>query len=272
MTTMRHFMTLCEGVTNIGDMRAWVDPSKAQLLALAKRITLRGTVVDGHIYVWDARDQTHYGIHSTLVGPEEEYLSEDDFMIGRPSSGEMDDYLNGNEVEIAPGIVLNGNQGALSHPVIRSLIKPTTLRESDEGLFWFWYRPSDGKLVHTDGTHTTEAYYNMGYGVEGEDFDDLADEDILSRALNDGWVRGRYGERSARGSWNALESPNARDLSLQGRRDLVLKTARFVAAHHSFSNLYIDFTIDGAVHDAMDSIHLTDDRLETYLRRGVVRR
>jgi hypothetical protein len=144
--------------------------------------------------------------------------------------------------------------------------------ESDDDLFWFWYRPSDGKLQHAEGTHSTEAYYNMGYGVKGEDFDDLADEDVLSRALNDGWVRGRYGHRKPNGNWNALSTNDQTDLSLQGKRDLVLKTARSVATHHPFANLYIDFTIDGAVHDAMDSVHLSDDRLEAYLRRGVIQK
>ena len=108
-----------EGVTEIDRVPAWVDPSRAQLMALSKKIPLRGTIVDGHIYVWNAEDETHYGIHRILVSYEEDYAGDYDFMIAPPD--DMQDYINGKEVEISPGVFLNGNAGALAHPVIRSL-------------------------------------------------------------------------------------------------------------------------------------------------------
>jgi hypothetical protein len=140
------------------------------------------------------------------------------------------------------------------HQIIESTVSP---------FVQFWYRPSDGTFEDTEGMPHGDHAYNMGYGDIN-----LGTEETLALVLNDGWVRGRYGRKTGV-DW---DNGNQSDLSLQGRRDLVLKTARYIAAHHAFNHLYLDFTINGNVHDAMESIQLHDDQLETYLRRGVIRK
>lgn len=148
-----------------------------------------------------------------------------------------------------------------------------------EYLYWFWFRPSDNTLHHVDGTHTTSAFYELGYERElfpheREEGLNIEDDEIIGRAIADGWVRGRYGYRKrANGmawGWNGDQKadPNC-DLSLQGQPRDVWKAALWIAQKWPFKTLYVDFNTD---HDSMDSAKLTGDRLEFYLKRGTVPR
>lgn len=121
MNIMRCYLNLLrESMKEIQGVPVWIDPSAVQLLALAKKTTLRGSIIAGQMYVWDAADDTHYGMYSDIVGYEEDYSGNNDFMIGNADDKEMEDWESG--IEVSPGIVLSGNEGALSHPVIQSLL------------------------------------------------------------------------------------------------------------------------------------------------------
>jgi len=154
------------------------------------------------------------------------------------------------------------------------------IREGDQPydyIYWFWYHPGRGVIEHVDqGTHTTHAFYEMGYTRplhphEHEDGLDMSDDTILARVLQDGWVRGRYGSpgHGHEGkTWHAAEerTPNA-ELSLQGQslRDLQ-KTAIMVAGKWPVAALYLD---QGLTHD-MESTVLKGGRLEFFLKRGTI--
>jgi hypothetical protein len=124
---LRRWMRLVtESVRDINGVRTWVDPSARQLLALSRTMALRGTVMNGQMYVWNALDDTHYGLRGEVIGYEtdiEDYAGDDDFVIATLDHNEMQDWRTGNEIEISPGIFLSGNTKALSHPVLQSLIK-----------------------------------------------------------------------------------------------------------------------------------------------------
>lgn len=165
--------------------------------------------------------------------------------------------------------------------LVEGALQETRQRPPEEALFWFWYHPATDELKHIDqGTHTTFAYYELGFTRplrpdEEEDGIDLADNEIIDMALKAGWVRGRYGKRYKNPygsmSWDAMWDDETHgqpmELSLQGKnRNDVWKTAAMVAGRWPYVTLFVDF---GATHD-MESVKLEGDDLERYLKRGVI--
>lgn len=160
----------------------------------------------------------------------------------------------------------------------KTLTKAKQPDEDYEYLYWFWFNPTTGVLEHVEGTHTTYAYYEMGFKIrdltpeERRDGLDMADDDILKAVIDAGWVRGRYGNQAKNiygtMSWDYQEfhDPNT-ELSLQGERKNVWKTALHIAKQWPFSTLYVDF---GTAHEGMESTKLTGERLEFFLKNGRV--
>lgn len=165
------------------------------------------------------------------------------------------------------------------HMSMRSLINLVEDVQNDfEWLYWFWFNPAAGQLVHVDGTHTNTAVFELGYWPEGRDPHekddlDLEDDQILHMATADGWVRGRYGKRDENQvGWNArydLDDGDRTDmeLSLQGHRANVVKAARHIRRQKTdFSTLYVDF--DGG--SKMEGHRLAGNRLEMFLKTGAI--
>ena len=140
-------------------------------------------------------------------------------------------------------------------------------------LYWFWYNPSTATLVHVDGTHTGVAAYELGFPTQDGSEPDIEDEDVIGRAIAAGWVRGRYGDKRSGpdgNNWLAsyeLQNRNpSYTLSLQGRPEDVLETAREITRRRRVSDLYVDFT-SGA---RMESHHLEASDMATYLDTGQI--
>lgn len=113
---MRIAEIIAESVTEINHTRVWVDPSRFQLISLAGRFPLRGTVVDHHVYVWDAHSDTHYGIRSAIVGEEPDYGGDDDLVVARKGTSVDEEWFFGNEVEIGQGVYLSAGTRARQAP------------------------------------------------------------------------------------------------------------------------------------------------------------
>lgn len=138
-------------------------------------------------------------------------------------------------------------------------------------LYWFWYNPETKELVHVEGTHATTGHYEMGFRSDHEETEDgieLDDDTVIKKAVEAGWVRGRFGAKRG-GSWyRSEEEPDRKsfELSLQGQPDLVWETAKDIVARRRVDDLYLDF----GVSHSMESAHLTGKAKNVYLQTGKV--
>lgn len=131
-------------------------------------------------------------------------------------------------------------------------------------LYWFWYHPAQKKLLHLDdGTHTTAAVYELGYGNPNE-VPDPEDYDVMREAISDGWVRGRYGEESNL-VWDELGENSS--LQLHGKmREVFLTALEIWKAGKHFSTLYLDLETSSGLKGYI----LTGRQIKTFLKTGSV--
>ena len=133
---------LTEGRERVGNLDVWVDPSPSQIIGLTRRMLIRGTFMLGHTYIWNAMDDSHYGI-KRAVDPDYDYdtAPETDFVVvnralldkAGEDAYELDDSWIGSgpvQGEIADGVVLAAQNDALQTPLVAALIKIANRRHT----------------------------------------------------------------------------------------------------------------------------------------------
>jgi hypothetical protein len=146
-----------------------------------------------------------------------------------------------------------------------------SLFENDEDTEFFWYHSGlrQHLTLSVDEDHATAIANALGLSSPYSDYE--WNSDIIKQAIEQGWVRGRYGPLA--GTMGGLGSLST--LSLQGRRGQVHRVARELLHHRPVSELYVDFADgDDIFHDMGDkhNVRLAGERLEFFLKRGTIPR
>ncbi len=125
-----------ESIEQIGKATVHSDPSWAQTVGLVRSSAyraLRGLVVEGHVYVWDAYDAWHQSVYEELTG-DSAGSGNVAFIVAEPDTGdaEMQNWLKEGPVWQIGDILLGLNSGVLSNPLIQSwLRKAVVVRKTD---------------------------------------------------------------------------------------------------------------------------------------------
>ncbi len=153
------------------------------------------------------------------------------------------------------------------------------LKESDDleydPLRFFWFHPETGMKAFGDQDfdHATYAYEKLHdheddfASDEGEFTDDESyrwNSHQISKAIGQGWVRGRYTKKGFIRDLN--------ELSLQGQRRNVQTVAKWFMDHHPVDVLYVDFAEgdENSFWTLHEKNGLRGSRLEYFLSKGRV--
>ena len=203
----RHIVesALNERAELIGDLQTQRDPSLQQVIGLLKRSaeqSLRGIVVGGSVYVWDAYDGYHEQVYHALTGVDvkdifgrpKEYSNFRFVMFTKGTDDmQMGDWTaTGPMYEIAPQVYMVGYAGAYTNPTVKSWlrkakpIKDDPLNESQELTLRGWLSPANEFIA-------VGKYQSHSSMVKSDparfDYSPEDGRSIIPTMLSKGWVR-----------------------------------------------------------------------------------